>query len=207
MAQQRRNPGAVRLVGLAARNLLDMPRIHQDQLAGAFQNVEHWFPIHASRFHRRMRHAVGREPVLQAAQLGGCRAELRDLLVRFRLCPRREHTRRNGFLVDIETRATRVENLHSAPPPEAENGNGKTSLSCVLPCGATLVGASGVPAKLSRGLVQPHRLLRPMPRPDIEQSTRSAAPFQARECRLGRHGWNCPQTRPTGEGGLIEPAA
>ena len=34
-------------------------------------------------------------------------------------------------------------------------------VSCVLPYGVTFVGTSGVPTKLSRGLAQPHRQLRP----------------------------------------------
>jgi hypothetical protein len=35
------------------------------------------------------------------------------------------------------------------PEQERQNGN---SLSCVLPCGATIMGATGAPAKLARRL-------------------------------------------------------
>ena len=38
--------------------------------------------------------------------------------------------------------------------------NRKLNLFCVLPSGATLAAASGVPARLSHRLTQPHRLLR-----------------------------------------------
>jgi hypothetical protein len=55
----------------------------------------------------------------------------------------------------------------------------------VLPYGATFVGTSGVPTKLSRGLAQPHRQLRPQ----LWSGTTGLAIFMpagvASDCKLG----------------------
>jgi hypothetical protein len=66
------------------------------------------------------------------------------------------------------------------------------NLSCVLPCGATPVGTSGVLAKLSRRLTQPHRLLRPTLRSGT-QHTRQRPHFMLAG---GRHRWHDSELSP-----------
>ena len=100
------------------------------------------------------------------------------------------HTPPNGSLEPcpgrVPAKALReVENLHDEPPPDAEKANRKINLSCVLPCGATLMGANGVPAKLSRGLLQPHSYSGLRCVLALESIRDPDCHFHARGCRVG----------------------
>jgi hypothetical protein len=63
MAQEIGDPLAVLDVGLAPRHLLDIARVHQQQLEAVLQQVEERLPKYSSRLHRHMRDGLGRQPV------------------------------------------------------------------------------------------------------------------------------------------------
>ncbi len=70
-------PLAVQHIGLAARNILDPPRINQIDLEAAlFENLVERDPVNSGRFQGHGRDATLAQPVGQRVQVGGKRFEL-----------------------------------------------------------------------------------------------------------------------------------
>jgi hypothetical protein len=63
MRQQVRKPSRVVHVTLAARHVLHMRGIRQNERKAPFQNVPDRLPVHARRFHRHVRAAGTLQPL------------------------------------------------------------------------------------------------------------------------------------------------
>ena len=110
-------PGRLRNIGLPARHLLDMTRVHKQQRELAFQDRPHRLPKHPSRFHRHLLHPMSSKPIAQAKKAPHRCRELRNmLLATLALRRRNPHTRGHLRLVDIQRRRALNDRLHNPPP-------------------------------------------------------------------------------------------
>jgi hypothetical protein len=106
------DPRRVVDVGLASRDVADVAGIGQDQFEPAFEDVPHWFPVDASRFHGDVRAAVHGEPVGQREQSGrGGGKAAHFVMLR---SGHTTHAGHDGVLVHVESGAAGIENLHVA---------------------------------------------------------------------------------------------
>ncbi|BCQ30169.1 hypothetical protein NK8_83600 (plasmid) [Caballeronia sp. NK8] len=110
MREQIGDPRRVVDVVLASRNVADMSGICQDQLEAAFEDVPDRFPIDASRFHGHVRAAMQGKPVagLKQSDCGGSEAAHFAILWGRHAA----HASHTGVLVDVESGAAGIENLH-----------------------------------------------------------------------------------------------
>ena len=112
--QQLRQPLRVLDIGLAARQHLRVPRIHQPDLHRAFEDGEHRPPIDPGRFHRDLGDAVRdqpREQFSQTPQRGRKGLGLGPALAG--LQTRHAHGRHHGHLVHVEARTPGIHELHA----------------------------------------------------------------------------------------------
>jgi hypothetical protein len=56
------NPSGILFVGLLATNGSDVLRVGQCDLAGIFQDIVHWYPVLAGRFHADICAGIGAKP-------------------------------------------------------------------------------------------------------------------------------------------------
>ena len=110
--QQLGQPGRVAHVRLAARDVLDLGRVGQDQREPALgQDVPDRPPVDAGRLHRDVGAAVLRQPRGQLEQARGRGGEGADLAGDL-AAGGEAHGGDHGRLVDVEAGAARVEDLH-----------------------------------------------------------------------------------------------
>jgi hypothetical protein len=132
--QELGDPFAVLDVGLATGHLLDVLGIDQQQLELSFQDVEDRLPVHAGRFHGRMGHSLGGQPVRQGQQVARDGAEGTHLLVQAPIVRETAHANDDGVLVKVEPGTAAVEGVHGSSPkatPHRRTAKG-TRLPCVL---------------------------------------------------------------------------
>ena len=111
--EQLRQPLTIPHIGLAARQHLHVPRVHQLHLHRALQDGKHRPPVHPRGFHRHVRDPVGRQPGgqgLQSPQRGREGLGLRVPRVGPRARP--PHTRHHRRLVHVETRTPGIDEVH-----------------------------------------------------------------------------------------------
>ncbi len=102
-------------VALAPGDIANVHRICQGELDRAVEHVPHRLPVDARRFHRRMRATVGTEPIRQLQQSARRRRE--RLVVVLHRPPRRQpHTRDHRRRVDIQPRASLMQDFHHRLP-------------------------------------------------------------------------------------------
>jgi len=114
--EQLAQPGRVGNVGLATRDLLDVPGVDEQQLEIVLEHRPHRLPINAGRLHRDLRDPIGLEPVAQRQQSAHRRLELDDLLLTRATLAGNAHARGHLRLVDIQRRRALDDHLHRQPP-------------------------------------------------------------------------------------------
>ena len=110
--QQLRNPLRVLDVALAAGNLFQFPRVHQQQLETPVQDVPHRLPQDSGGFHGDVRHAVGRQPVRQLPKILGHGAEGTQIRLHFPRGVDATNRRDDRFLVQVQPCDTLVNDIH-----------------------------------------------------------------------------------------------
>src|SRR6266536_5998227 len=118
------HPFAVLDVGLASGYLLDVARVYQQELEAVLKQVEERLPKHASRLHRHMRDALGRQPVSQRQQIVGHGAERADLLPCLPAGARHDHARHDRPLVNVQPATALVNRVHGSSLPLMTRGTG-----------------------------------------------------------------------------------
>jgi hypothetical protein len=111
---QLRQPLGVLGVGLAARDVLDVPGVDQQHLQPLClaQGMKDWPPVHPGRFHRHMGDALGDQPADHLTQHRVERLELPQLLVALpRLLPRGADRHRHELFAHINPGDPRVHDL------------------------------------------------------------------------------------------------
>ena len=110
------NPLTVAHVALAARNLLQLSRVDEQQLDVAFQNVPKRLPQHPGRLHGHVRHLVSCQPIQHPEQVAGHGSEgldqLQDVTLRLQFADARD----NGPFVDIQSRHMPKDDVHENLP-------------------------------------------------------------------------------------------
>jgi len=99
-------------VGLAARHVLRVPRVHQQHLeAASLKDLEYRDPVHARRLHRDGGHSDSLEPVGERMQIAG---ETLERPHRLRVAVRgyRHHVKRRA---DIQTRRVPMHRCERSP--------------------------------------------------------------------------------------------
>ena len=112
--RQLTQPRRVGDVGLAARHLLDVAGVDQQQLELVLQDRPHRLPIHAGGLHRDLRDPVRCKPITQRQQPRDRRRELRDVLLARAALTGRAHARRHLRLMNIQRPRALDDRLHPA---------------------------------------------------------------------------------------------
>ncbi len=97
-------PRGVRDVGRAARDLLDVPRVHEQTLELVLQDRPRRLPIDARRLHHHLPDPVRGQPVTQSQQTADGRGELRDVPLAPPARGRDAHARGHLRLLDVQRR-------------------------------------------------------------------------------------------------------
>ena len=115
--QQLGQPGSVADVGLAARQDLHVPRVHQQQLEpGLFEHMPHRPPIRPGRFHRDLRHPLAGHPAGEYFEITGEGVERTHLGPSTTSAVGPAHTRLDLLLADIQTGTALHDHVHHVPP-------------------------------------------------------------------------------------------
>ena len=101
-------------VGLATRDLLDVPGVDQHALKPVLKDRPHGPPEHPGRFHHDLRHTERLEPIKQRQQARDGRRELRHMLLAPAVLRGHPHGRRDLLLVNIQRRRALNYRLHLA---------------------------------------------------------------------------------------------
>ncbi len=147
MREQVGQPHRIVDVGLAPGHVLHVRGVGQHQLDVAFQDVPHRLPVHAGGLHGDVLNAQRLQPVGQLQQArGGC-GKGSHLLQR-RAVARQAHARDHGLFVNVQARATRINDFHDLLQCAATSACGPRhrTLGCVLRGArpeATVRGARG----------------------------------------------------------------
>jgi hypothetical protein len=147
MRQQLRQPGRVVGIGLAPRDSSHLRRIGQDQGEPALgQDGPERLPAKAGRLHGGMGAALRREPRGQREQACGRGAERPPLPDDLAAVHGEAHAGDDGVLVDVETGAKWVEDLHRALPCRAPPawGPGRGSPGSMLRAEPSPLAQAGV---------------------------------------------------------------
>ena len=147
--QQIGQPLGVLDVGLAARHLLHVAGIDQQQLDVPFQQIVDRLPVLAGALHGHVGHAPRLQPGQQAQQLGGGGPEALDLLLFSPAGQGAEAAGNDTGLVDIQRRAAMIQPFHGALRDRGPAGHPlQGNLLCVLPskggdnaCGSRMPGS------------------------------------------------------------------
>ena len=115
MSEQIRDPHRVVHVGLAARHVAHVGRVGQHQFACALEHVPHRLPVHAGRFHCRMRDTEGHEPIGQREQALGRGREAPDFLLNL-IAGCEAHACHHRVLVHVESGTAGVQHFHDGLP-------------------------------------------------------------------------------------------
>ena len=126
--QQLRQPGRIIHVGLAARDVAEVPRVHQHELDRAFEHVPDRLPVHARRLHRRVGTPVLGQPLTEPEQLGRRGPELAELQHHLPVVAHQSGAGDDGVLVHVKSCTSPVRHLHRVPPSGA--GVGPASSKC-----------------------------------------------------------------------------
>jgi hypothetical protein len=110
-------PGRVRDVGLAARDLFDVPGVDQHAVELVFEDHPRRLPIDAGGLHDDLLDAVAGEPVAQRQQSAHRGRELLHVLLSPAPLVRHAHAGRHLRLVDVERRRALNDGLHRCPSP------------------------------------------------------------------------------------------
>jgi hypothetical protein len=115
--QQLSQPLTIPHIGLAARDHLHVPRVHQHQVQLALQHRIHRAPVHPGGFDGRVGDAVAPQPggqVPQPAHRGDKGLRLRPALAG--AGARHPHAPHHRRLVHVEARTLRIEHVHGRRP-------------------------------------------------------------------------------------------
>ncbi len=109
-------PGGVADVGLAARHLLDVARVDQQQLEVILEDVPDRLPVDAGGLHGDLLDPVGAKPIAQPEQAGHGGDELGQVLLA--PAPRRRQAHAGGHLglVHVQAGDALKDGLHQALP-------------------------------------------------------------------------------------------
>jgi hypothetical protein len=148
--QQLGDPLRILDVGLATGHVLDMGGIHQQHFKVAFQNVEDRFPVFARALHRHVRAASSLQPVRESQQLQRHGGKGTNLFVPPALRIRRNQTGDDRLLMNIQTRATLIQDFHLSPPDLKQalawtSGDSESDVRAHRRRVATVDGACGDP--------------------------------------------------------------
>jgi hypothetical protein len=102
-------------VRLAARYLLDVAGVDQQQLEVVFEDVPDRLPVHARGLHHDLRNAMGRQPITQRQQPTDRRLKLRHKRHADPALIGDAHARHDRRLVHIQGRRTLHDHVHPAP--------------------------------------------------------------------------------------------
>jgi hypothetical protein len=105
-------PGCIRDVGLAARDLLDVPRVDQQAVELVLQDRPRRLPIDAGCLHHHLLDPMRAQPVAQAEQSADRGGELGNALFTLAAVVRDAHARGDLRLVDIQRRRALDDQLH-----------------------------------------------------------------------------------------------
>ncbi len=113
-------PGRVRDVGLASREVLDVPGVDQQHLErGVLQQVVEGFPVVRGRLHHHTGDGLVHQVVAQLEDLAGHRAPGRDRLLGCAAArPGDAHADLGVLLRDVQARAAGVHDVHHMPPTQ-----------------------------------------------------------------------------------------
>ena len=141
--QQVGDPRRIVHVALASRHVADVHRVRQDQREVLFEHMPNGLPINARGFHRDVRTAVSREPLVQFEETAGGRWH-RAMFVRD-LCTRRESGAGGDAAgVYVQTGTTRIQDFHDiAPSRTLAWSPRRRNLRCAVT--AAIRGARGTP--------------------------------------------------------------
>ncbi len=158
--QQLRNPLGVLDVGLPARNLLQFPRVHQQQFKRPIQDVPHRLPQDSGGLHGDVRHAVRCQPLRKLQKIAGHGTEGTQIRIQFPREADATDRRDNRFLVQVQSCHALIDDLHDTPSYANRHlgGIGKgNNLPRVLPDhrGRQLQVRGDTQARLTLGLVAP----------------------------------------------------
>ena len=127
-------PFTVLDVGLAARHVLDVVRIADDDVERVLKEDVHRTPVDTGPFERDMRHPFGQEPLAHVEQLSGDGAKGLRFLLRPLVWCAHEHRGYYSGLAHIHVAHPLENRLHRRLPVGHRGADGKSQiLLCVLP--------------------------------------------------------------------------
>ena len=137
--EQLAQPLCVRGVSLAARDVLDVRSVAEDQLELVLEHVPNRLPVHPRRLHRDMGDAKSLQPVAQREELACDGREAAPQLAALPLAVGNTDAGDDACLAHIERAATLVDLLHHKPPdrstesPPKEPSHTRVCSTCARP--------------------------------------------------------------------------
>ncbi len=155
--EQLAQPRRVADVGLAARHLLDVAGVDQQQLELVLEDRPGGLPVDPGGLHRDLRHAVRLEPVAQPEQSLHRRSKPGHVLLTTAALARGAHARGHPLLVHIQRRRALNHRLHGSPfSSTAQSSPGEpwelTSLMGALKAAVRGAGKTEMDAAVKSGL-------------------------------------------------------
>ncbi len=116
MLQQVRNPFRIQDIGLATRQGLQVLRVDHQDFKLPFQKIEDGFPVHAGALHRQVRALSRHQPIAQGQKFLGHGSKRARFFVAFTVRIHDQQTGHDRLLMDVQSTAARINNLHGSPP-------------------------------------------------------------------------------------------
>jgi hypothetical protein len=150
MAQQLAEPLAIPDIGLAARNIFDMPGVCQNYLHALLEHIEDRLPIDSGALQDHMGAPFGGQPIAAGYQFMGHRTETLDGGLWLLAGAAHHQTNRNSLLVDIDPTAALKNGVHASSFLKREGRSWFKNLTRVFPVGTTICDASDLPRSVLR---------------------------------------------------------